>query len=70
MKYIWMIILGIIWIWWTVEVVKDLIYCYKHFGHPFECIDDSTIGWFVFHGLLAFALSLALWLMDKVPIGG
>ncbi len=69
MKYVWMIILGIAWIWWTVEVIKDVWYCYKHFK-SFEGVDDVTVAWLAIHGALVFGISLFLWLMDKGLIGG
>lgn len=71
MKYVWMMILGIAWIWWTVEAIKDIRYCCKHYEkYPLSCVDDPTVAWFAVHGLLVFGISLALWLMDKGLIGG
>lgn len=64
MKYVWMLILGVAWIWWTVRVIKVVIFCYKHYGNPFEYVDDPTMAWLVLHGALVFVISFVRWLFD------
>lgn len=64
MKYVWIIIFAVMWIWWTVAMIKDVIYCCKHFKHPIQHVEGYTEMWITTHFFLTLIISFVLWLID------
>ena len=50
-KYLWIVLLGIVYLFWTISAVKDIWYelnnHYKWYQFSFENLEDSTIGWII-----------------------
>ena len=66
MKYIWMIMLGIIYLIWGVCSVKDFLYCRKTFTDPLDNCEGYTIIFIFLNIGLLFILSLGMWLKSKM----
>lgn len=70
MKYVWMMILALAWIWWTVKAIKDFWNCCKNFKHPFQHLEEYSEWWFCWHIMVLLVCSFFLWLWDMGMIGG
>ena len=65
-KYVWIVLLGIIWIIWTVESVKDLneyVNDCKHHRNDITEYGVVAAFWMVFHFLALFIGSFIYFLL-------
>ena len=65
MKYIWMVMLGILIVIWSIYSVKDLIYCIKNYIHPFDNLEPFSFVYFLTLILGLFAISFVLWIESQ-----
>ena len=59
MKYLWIIMLGLAYVIWTISSIKDLIDAWRF---PAYAIQESTGAWIVTTILVLFFWSFVLWL--------
>ena len=61
MKYLWMVMIGLVYIIWTVSAIKDIVRCHRQAN--FASLEDSTCAWVVTTLLILFAWSFCLWII-------
>lgn len=74
MKYIWIVILALVYIIWSISVIKDIIdavkYAHKHNCGPwYDYLNDDTIGWLVFTISSIGLISLIMFIMEVFDHG-
>ncbi len=62
MKYIWIIMLMVSYLVWSVYSIKDLLYCRKSFSHPLDHVQEYTEWYVVANVLGLFVGSFVNWL--------
>ena len=66
MKYIWIIMLAIVYLICGVYSVKDFLYCQKTFHHPLDHLEEYTLSFIVVNIGGLFFVSLFMWLKSKL----
>lgn len=66
MKYIWIIMLAIVYLIWGIASLKDFLYCRKRFKHPLDYVRDYTLSFMLVNIGGLFLASLFMWLKSKL----
>lgn len=63
MKYVWIIILGIVYLIWLIAVVKDIVETVKLFKLKWVLIEleDYSKGFLLIHLFILFGYSVYMW---------
>ena len=66
MKYIWIVMLIIIEITWSIFSIKDFIYTVKHYKpcYIWEMLENYTVVFIIVNLCLLFGYSLALFIKE------
>lgn len=64
-KYVWMIILAILFIYWMVYTISDTIYVFKHYkpGYMFDNLEEPSQGFYIAIPTAIFFYSLISYLV-------
>ena len=72
MKYLWIVILGVVYLGWTIYAIKDICSVMRDFYrelknyHTFDIglvdFEDATLGWIIATILVPFLISLTMFL--------
>ena len=64
MKYLWMVMLGLVYGNWTVAAIKDIVKCWRDYKqNGSAAFDRITCVWVVVTIVALFLWSLVLWVM-------
>ena len=66
MKYIWIIMLAIVYLIWGIASLKDFLYCRKTFKHPLDHCEDYTTLFIGVNIIGLFFASLIMWIASKL----
>ena len=74
-KYVWIAVLGFLWILWTIGAIRELIKVYKNQDERYNFLDavlyafewkDYFAGWFITHTLIITVGSFIVWIMSRI----
>lgn len=68
MKYVWIIMLGIIWLFWTLRAMYELVHEIKNHGWDISRLFGYASAfsiWCWVHGIVLFSISLACYASDR-----
>ena len=66
MKYVWIVMLALAYIFWSYKSIKDIWETFRFFKlqYVLDYLSGLTILWIVYHVIIIFGISLGMYLTE------